>query len=100
MMPLSKNALKVLNSRYLRKNLTGELVENADELFMRVAKAVAEAELEWGTYSDTDKWQNIFYESMRNLLFLPNSPTLMNAGTPLNQLSACFVLPVEDNLDS
>jgi len=100
MMSLSKNALKVLNSRYLRKNLKGELVENADELFMRVAKAVAEAELEWGTYSDADKWQNIFYESMRNLLFLPNSPTLMNAGTPLNQLSACFVLPVEDNLDS
>jgi len=100
MIPLSENALKVLENRYLRRNLKGELVENADELFMRVAKAVAEAELEWGTHSEVEKWQNIFYESMRNLLFLPNSPTLMNAGTPLNQLSACFVLPIEDNLDS
>ncbi|HSQ43605.1 MAG TPA: adenosylcobalamin-dependent ribonucleoside-diphosphate reductase [Ginsengibacter sp.] len=99
-MPFSKNALKVLESRYLRRNLKGELAETPDELFMRVAKAVAEAELAWGTHGDAEKWQAIFYESMKNLLFLPNSPTLMNAGTSLNQLSACFVLPIEDNLDS
>jgi ribonucleoside-diphosphate reductase alpha chain len=99
MNPLSENALKVLESRYLRRNLKGELAETPDELFMRVAKAVAAAELEWGTNSDAQKWQSIFYESMKNLLFLPNSPTLMNAGTSLNQLSACFVLPVEDKLD-
>jgi len=100
MISFSENALKVLESRYLRRNLKGELVETPDELFTRVAKAVAEAEFEWGTHSEAEKWQNIFFESMRNLLFLPNSPTLMNAGTPLNQLSACFVLPIEDNLDS
>lgn len=98
-MPFSENALKVLESRYLRRNLKGELAETPDELFMRVAKAVAEAELTWGTHSDVEKWQRIFYESMKELIFLPNSPTLMNAGTSLNQLSACFVLPVEDNLD-
>lgn len=99
-MLFSKNALKVLESRYLRRNLKGELAETPDELFTRVAKAVAEAELAWGSHSDAEKWQGIFYESMKNLLFLPNSPTLMNAGTSLNQLSACFVLPIEDNLDS
>ncbi|MDP4284294.1 MAG: adenosylcobalamin-dependent ribonucleoside-diphosphate reductase [Bacteroidota bacterium] len=100
MNPFSENALKVLDSRYLRRNLKGKLTETPDELLMRVAKAVAAAELEWGTNSDAQKWQVIFYESMKNLLFLPNSPALMNAGTSLNQLSACFVLPIEDNLDS
>jgi ribonucleoside-diphosphate reductase alpha chain len=100
MLSLSDNAIKVLESRYLRRNLKGEIVETPDELFMRVAKKIAEAELIWGTPSEAEKWQAIFYDTMKNLLFLPNSPTLMNAGTSLNQLSACFVLPVEDNLDS
>jgi len=100
MIALSDNALKVLQARYLRKNFSGEFVETPDELFMRVASAVAEAELEWGTRNEMRRWQQIFYEAMKNLLFLPNSPALMNAGTSLNQLSACFVLPVEDNLDS
>ena len=89
-----------MESRYLRRNLKGELVETPDELFMRVAKTIAEAELEWGTQSDMDKWQEIFNDAMKNLHFLPNSPTLMNAGTSLNQLSACFVLPVADDIDS
>lgn len=100
MIPFSENALKVLESRYLRRNLKGELVETPDELFVRVAKTIAEAELEWGTQSDMDKWQEIFNDAMKNLHFLPNSPTLMNAGTSLNQLSACFVLPVADDIDS
>lgn len=100
MLLLSDNAIKVLESRYLRRNLKGKIVETPDELFMRVAKTIAEAELIWGTHIETEKWQSIFYDTMKNLLLLPNSPTLMNAGTSLNQLSACFVLPVEDNLDS
>jgi ribonucleoside-diphosphate reductase alpha chain len=81
-MPFSENALKVLESRYLRRNLKGELAESPDDLFMRVANAVAEAELAWGTNSDVEKWQGIFYESMKELIFLPNSPTLMNAALP------------------
>lgn len=100
MIPLTENAEKVLESRYLRRNLKGVVAETPDELFMRVANAVADAELEWGTHSEVEKWRYVFYDAMRNLLFLPNSPTLMNAGTLLNQLSACFVLPVEDSIDS
>jgi ribonucleoside-diphosphate reductase alpha chain len=100
MSQLSDNALKVLESRYLRKNLNEELIEMPFEMFMRVARAVAEPELQWGTHRDEDKWRENFFTAMRDLTFLPNSPTLMNAGTPLNQLSACFVLPVEDNMES
>lgn len=100
MIPLSENATKVLETRYLLRNLKGVFAETPDELFMRVAKSIAEAELEWGTHNDVERWQNTFYDAMKNLLFLPNSPTLMNAGTSLNQLSACFVLPVDDNMDS
>jgi ribonucleoside-diphosphate reductase alpha chain len=94
---LSGNAIKVLRSRYLlHQNGTAETPE---QLFERVAKAVASAELKWGTKQDAEKWEKEFFEVMTELLFLPNSPTLMNAGTQLNQLSACFVLPVEDSLD-
>lgn len=96
---LSDNALKILQRRYLRKDRSGTLTETPDELFRRVAKAVASAELFWGKQEDATKWEEEFYQLMNQLLFLPNSPTLMNAGTPLNQLSACFVLPVEDNMD-
>lgn len=94
---LSDNALKVLQSRYLL--LQNGIVETPEQLFRRVAKAIASAELKWGTKQDAAKWENEFFEVMTKFLFLPNSPTLMNAGTPLNQLSACFVLPVEDSLD-
>lgn len=94
---LSFNAQKVLQSRYL---LRGEKSrESADDMFRRVARAVAAAELQWGNEAERCQWEDMFYRTMEALLFLPNSPTLMNAGTPLNQLSACFVLPVEDNLD-
>ncbi|MGZ8558612.1 MAG: ribonucleotide reductase N-terminal alpha domain-containing protein, partial [Chitinophagaceae bacterium] len=95
---LSGNALKVLQSRYLLHQ--NGVVETPEQLFRRVAKAVASAELKWGTNQDAAKWENEFFKVMIKLLFLPNSPTLMNAGTFANQLSACFVLPVEDSISS
>jgi ribonucleoside-diphosphate reductase alpha chain len=98
MKPLSANSIEVLEDRYLRKDANGTFQETTDDLFHRVARAIAEAELYFGTTSDAIYWEKEFYEAMSNLLFLPNSPTLMNAGTPLGQLSACFVLPVEDNI--
>ncbi|MDF9797856.1 ribonucleoside-diphosphate reductase alpha chain [Catalinimonas alkaloidigena] len=98
--PLSKNALQVLESRYLRRDEKDKLIETPDEMFRRVAKAVAQAELKYGTDSDVANWEEKFYHLMRGLLFLPNSPTLMNAGLSAGQLSACFVLAVEDSLDA
>lgn len=97
---LSENALKVLERRYLLRNKEGNIDETPDQLFRRVAKAVAEAELSWGNNRDAGKWEEKFYAAMSKLLFLPNSPALMNAGTGYHQLSACFVLPVEDNMNS
>ncbi len=94
-MKLSENAKQLLNARYLLKDKEGKIVESPEELFRRVAKYVASAEKE-----DRNKWENKFYALLANLHFLPNSPTLMNAGLPNGQLSACFVLPVEDSLDS
>lgn len=95
---LSANALKVLQSRYLQKRKDGSIAETPDEMFRRVAHEVSQAELTWGTTSTAAQWEEKFYDAMHGLFFLPNSPTLMNAGTPINQLSACFVLPVEDHL--
>ncbi|MEK6481834.1 adenosylcobalamin-dependent ribonucleoside-diphosphate reductase [Catalinimonas sp. 4WD22] len=97
---LSKNAQQVLESRYLRRDEKGKLLETPDKMFRRVAKAVAQAELKYGTESDAAYWEERFYHLLSSLLFLPNSPTLMNAGNPSGQLSACFVLPIEDSLDS
>lgn len=97
---ISLNAKKVLESRYLLRKGSGKEWETPDELFYRVAKAVAGAELSWGGAADVAEAEQAFYEIMRDLLFLPNSPALMNAGTGSNQLSACFVLPVEDSMDS
>ncbi|MEZ4811143.1 MAG: adenosylcobalamin-dependent ribonucleoside-diphosphate reductase [Allomuricauda sp.] len=94
-MKLSKNAQQVLRARYLIRDATGEVIETPDGLLKRVAKHVASAEL-----GEKDTWQSKFYDLMDNLYFLPNSPTLMNAGLPNGQLSACFVLPVEDSLAS
>ena len=96
---LAKNAIKVLESRYLRRDEHGKLTETPKQLFQRVAHAVAQAELHWGTDGDASRWEKNFLNIMQRLLFLPNSPTLMNAGTPSNQLSACFVLPVNDHLE-
>jgi ribonucleoside-diphosphate reductase alpha chain len=99
-MQLSENARRVLEVRYLRRNALGEVIETPEELCRRVARAVSEAELLHGPPSEASEWEQRFYEMLTSLDFLPNSPTLMNAGTQLGQLSACFVLPVEDSMES
>lgn len=98
--PLSANALRVLRARYLRRDAHREIVETPDEMFARVARAVADAELHFGPPAAAREWEARFFAMMRALDFLPNSPTLMNAGTPLGQLSACFVLGVDDSIES
>src|SRR5512145_1062410 len=100
MLDLSSNALRALEARYLRRNADRRVIETPAELFHRVARAVAQAELLLGTAREADRWQEAFHGLLTSLDFLPNSPTLMNAGTPLGQLSACFVLPVEDTMES
>ncbi|MGB9714967.1 MAG: vitamin B12-dependent ribonucleotide reductase [Thermodesulfovibrionales bacterium] len=98
---LTPNSLKVLERRYLKKDESGKVVETPEELFRRVAKAVASADLRYGnSENDVKLLEERFYEMMTSLSFLPNSPTLMNAGRRLGQLSACFVLPVEDSMES
>ena len=95
---LSVNATQVLQKRYLLKNERGEVIETPAEMFRRVARAIAKPERHYG--KDVAKAEQRFYSAMVRLDFLPNSPTLMNAGTRLGQLSACFVLKVEDSLES
>ena len=98
---LSGNALAVLRRRYLAKNETGQPTETPTELFWRVARNVAQAELLYpGSHTQPAQIAESFARLMNRLEFLPNSPTLMNAGRDLQQLSACFVLPVEDSLES
>ncbi|MCF8080551.1 MAG: adenosylcobalamin-dependent ribonucleoside-diphosphate reductase [Desulfobacterales bacterium] len=96
---LSENAIQVLDARYLRRNRSGELVETPEGLFSRVASAVSEPELLYGSAADGRRRREEFLQMMTGLEFLPNSPTLMNAGSPMNQLSACFVLPVSDTIE-
>ncbi|NOR59817.1 MAG: adenosylcobalamin-dependent ribonucleoside-diphosphate reductase [Methanosarcinales archaeon] len=95
-MELSDNALKVLRRRYLLKDEHGQVTETPEQMFHRVAGYVASAD---ELYRDTTGSAQEFYSVMSNLEFLPNSPTLMNAGTRIKQLAACFVLPVGDSLD-
>lgn len=95
---LTVNALEVLNRRYLLKDDTERIVETPNQMFMRVARAIAKVDEEYG--DNPEESEKIFYEMMARLEFIPNSPTLFNAGTDLGQLSACFVLPVEDSLES
>lgn len=97
-MELTANARIVLESRYLRRDEQGRLIETPEQMLERVALATAEAELYWGQAKDVQQTASLFFDLMNEKLFLPNSPTLMNAGTPLSQLSACFVLPVEDDM--
>ena len=93
----SATALRVLEARYLGKDEKGEVIETSDELFRRVAKAVASVGPEEAIGPSLE---DEFYMMMTRKDFLPNSPTLMNAGTPVGQLSACFVLPIEDSIES
>ncbi|MEW6584365.1 MAG: vitamin B12-dependent ribonucleotide reductase [Nitrospirota bacterium] len=98
---LSPNALKVLEKRYLKKNEEGKVVEAPEDLFKRVAKSIASADLQYGkSFEEVAAVEKDFYAMLTGLDFLPNSPTLMNAGRRLGQLSACFVLPVEDSMES
>ena len=97
---LSTNAQKVLEKRYLKRDKEGNAIETPDDLFVRVSNAIAEGDLQFGA-NDKEKNETArkFYEMITNFYFMPNSPTLMNAGRELGQLSACFVLPVEDSLE-
>jgi ribonucleoside-diphosphate reductase alpha chain len=94
---LTPNAIKVLASRYLLRDEKGNITETPARLFRRVAKAVAAADANYKKGA-LKKTEDEFYEMLSKLDFMPNTPTLMNAGAPLGQLSACFVLPVEDSL--
>ncbi len=96
---LSENALTVLKRRYLRKNADGQVVETPEQMFKRVAHHIAKAEKNYGGAAEVRRMEEIFYEMMTDLKFLPNSPTLMNAGRTLGQLAACFVLPIEDSME-
>ncbi len=97
---LSPNALVVLERRYLKKDRRGKAAETPEQLFKRVAYSVAAADEKFDPKADTEKTEKAFFKLMAEALFLPNSPTLMNAGRRLGQLAACFVLPVEDSIDS
>ena len=96
---LGVNAIKVLKNRYLLKDDKGKIIETPMQMFRRVAKAVAKADVLYDKNADLEHTEAEFYQVMAGCEFLPNSPTLMNAGTKLGQLSACFVLPVEDSIE-
>lgn len=96
---ISENGIKVLERRYLAKDENGKPIETTETLFKRVSSFIASADKIFEPNKDTKKIENQFYRAMSQLDFLPNSPTLMNAGRELGQLSACFVLPVEDSME-
>lgn len=98
-MKLSDNAVKVLEKRYLAKDENGNLIETPEQMFRRVAKNVAAADADHVDNNELAEIEEQFFQLMAELYFLPNSPTLMNAGRPLGQLSACFVLPIEDSME-
>jgi ribonucleoside-diphosphate reductase alpha chain len=97
---LSKNALSILEARYLHRDVQGEIIETPEQLFESVADGVASAELFLDSTRQAHYWRGKYYSLLRSRDFLPNSPTLMNGGKSLGQLSACFVLPIEDSMES
>jgi ribonucleoside-diphosphate reductase alpha chain len=97
---LSDNAKVVLEKRYLKKDEDGSAGETPGDLFARVARSIAAADAKFGTAADAEKAEKQFFKLLTELRFIPNSPTLMNAGRRLGQLAACFVLPVDDSMDS
>jgi ribonucleoside-diphosphate reductase alpha chain len=97
---LTENALRVLEKRILARDHNSRVVETPEDMFRRVARSVSEADLQYGTAADAASSEDAFFQIMSSLEFLPNSPTLMNAGRSLAQLSACFVLPVEDSMEA
>lgn len=97
-MGLTENAVRVLEKRYLAKDGEGRIIETPDQLFRRVARTVAEVDARYDDDVGRGRREDIYYDMMSSLRFMPNSPTLMNAGTGLGQLSACFVIPVGDSI--
>ena len=96
---LSKNAVTVLEKRYLRRDKQGKALEKPEDMFRRVASTIAAVDAKFDPKADTGALVEKFYHMMTGFEFLPNSPTLMNAGRELGQLSACFVLPVGDSME-
>jgi len=96
---LSQNAMTVLERRYLKRDSDGKILEQPADMFKRVADTIAAADLKFDNAADTSATAEQFYTMMASLEFLPNSPTLMNAGRELGQLSACFVLPIGDSME-
>lgn len=98
---LSENALKVLEKRYLKKDESAQVIEGPQEMFRRVAEAIASADKSYDyNQGEIQQLEEDFYRSMASLEFMPNSPCLMNAGKDLGQLSACFTLPIDDSMES
>ncbi|MFO7964186.1 MAG: vitamin B12-dependent ribonucleotide reductase [Desulfobacterales bacterium] len=97
---ISNTAGTILEKRYLKKDIHGNVIETSADLFKRVARAVAEADRVFDAQADVEKTERKFFHLLSSFLFLPNSPTLMNAGRRLGQLAACFVLPIDDSMES